>query len=105
MLAFFCFLPIPEFQYWLYRPEVIRCIFLGFGLFYGIGCLCNSQKSCIKFTYKSIYSMLDFDGSFALNAKKSALGLSSVCGLFRAAALAAAGRFYGVRIMTQICNA
>ena len=72
-LVFGLFQPL----YWLYRPEIARCIFLGFGLNDGIGSLYVTRE-------KQIWLFL---------AKK----LFSVFGLFQAVVLAQSLRYCQVQ--------
>ena len=54
-LAFGLFQPL----YWLYRPEIARCIFLGFGLYDGIGSLyVTREKPIWLFLAKNFFQVV-----------------------------------------------
>ena len=57
VLVFGLFQPL----YWLYRPEITRCIFLGVGRFNGIGSVYVKRKNKIwLFWSKTVFSFWQF---------------------------------------------
>ena len=83
-------------MYWLYRPEIARCIFLGFGLYDGIGSLyVTREKQIWLFLAKKLFSVF---GLFQAVFWRNRLDIARC-------KTTGSGRLYGVERIVLVCNA